>query len=102
MTEQQVTLTLDVPDGYEVVEHRVPRKGDVILDRPGIPLEVAMGSWSTSQLILRKLPSPTVAVPNLPRKWVEWRARKNNGTNSQLEREADAACDAALKAEAQP
>lgn len=97
MTERQVTLTLDVPDGYEVVDYRVPQQHEWILDRPEIAIEVDLTGWTSSRIILRKIPSATVTV-ELPRETAEWVARRP-GTWDEMPQVAIDACRAALEAQ---
>lgn len=94
--EEQVTLTLQVPDGYEAInELRIPVEGEHYLS-PNGQLGRAQEGRSTAYIILRALPSLTVTV-ELPRETVELGA---TGVPPWTD-SAQLACLAALAAEKQ-
>ena len=101
--QQEVTLTLDVPDGYAFERFALPVTNDIVLlaQEPGPEYWRARWYAHNPCVILRKLPSPTVMV-ELERAGAEWLSSTFYGKGETTQDRAGRACRAALEAEAQP
>ena len=102
--EEQVSLKLQVPDGYEVTgEYRAALSSETYMRVDSTMPCVARNDFHRSHMfILRRVLPDTLTVENLPRSWVVPRSRGVITALSVEDLDAvNAACLAALEAEGQ-
>lgn len=99
MPEQQVTVTIDVPEGYEATgEYRPAQPGEVFLTETGGAYQTAKGT--TLPVFIVRRAKPKTVVVELPREVAELYARTPPRPGDSPHEVVIAACYAALAAEA--
>ena len=99
MSKQTVTLELEVPEGYEATgEWRHAHADEISLGKNGHTHRHAAASLNY-QIILRRIPSPTVTV-EFERRALEWLSATFYGKGEDTQSCAGRTARAALEAEA--
>lgn len=63
MSKQEITMSLDIEDGYEFVEHRPPRRGERYIEHPYMDSSsVALNHMNTPRFVIKKKHTPPVLV----------------------------------------